>query len=351
MNEATDQTINHQEMLDRKVMDFTFEQLDRELPDLCRRARAHIQGLAQWFVDRDEVIEIAMICAILGEPLLLLGPPGTAKSQLCSRFAESLHLSSSQRFEYLLTPFTEPSELFGPVDFDALKQGRFVRRHQGMLTHVKVAFLDEVFRANSAILNSLLSLLNEGKYFEDGQAHQAELSIIFAAANQLPNDQTLTALSDRFILKVPVHHTHQTHWDELLHKGLEAEGHKANQLAPWQNGPLQFFDLLKIRRYLQLSFSMEASNQQIRDRIFPPEVMALWRRILSALELDLNLYVSDRKIIRLYRLFRTRALLHGRATVQRDDLYLLRYLAQRPNEHTFVSERVDRMLQLSNLEA
>lgn len=324
----------------------TFDQLDLERPQLCQRVRQHIDSLSQWFVNRDEVMEVATICALLGEPLLLFGPPGTAKSQLCTRFAESLHLSASERFSYLLTPFTEPSELFGPVDLDALKLGRFVRKNKGMITDVKVVFIDEIFKANSAILNALLSLLNEGCYYEEGQAKPSELQILFAAANELPTDPTLDALSDRFILKVPVQNTHHLYWDELLSRGLEAEGHATEKLAPWKNGPAQLIDLLKLRRYLQLSFIIEAQDPEIRDHAMPPQVMMIWRRIMSGLELDLGVYISDRKVIRIYKLLRARALIHGRSSVQLEDLKLLCYLAQRPGEHEHIAERVERLIAL-----
>lgn len=322
------------------------EELDRELSDLCERVRRHIDSLSQWFVAREEVIEIATLCAMLGEPLLLLGPPGTAKSQLCARFSESLHLNATQRFEYLLTPFTEPSELFGPIDLNALRDGRFMRRHEGMITHVKVAFLDEIFRANSAILNALLGLLNERVYYEEGRAKRSTLSVIFAAANELPREPHLDALSDRFILKVPVQSVHHDRWDDLISAGLTAEAHRAEGVKPWSVGPASYLDLLKLRRYLQLSLAREASDLELRDVVFPPNIMAIWRQILSALELDLGLYVSDRKVVRLYRILRGAALLRGRHSVEREDLRLLRYLAQRPGEHELLAERVDRALSL-----
>ena len=324
----------------------SLEELDVELPDLCHRVQRHIDSLSQWFVDRRETIEIAMLCAVLGEPLLLIGPPGTAKSLLCTRFAESLHLGPQQRFDYLLTPFTEPSELFGPVDLHALREGRFIRRHHGMITHVKVAFLDEIFRANSAILNALLALLNERKYYEEGQAKPSPLSIIFAASNDFPNERHLNALSDRFVLKVPVHNVHQHRWSELIKCGLTSEAYVAEGSKPWSAGPASYLDLLKIRRYLQLSLMHESRDPSLSAHFFPAEVMAQWRQLLTTFELDLGLYVSDRKVIRLYRILRAQALIRGRSSVQMEDLKILKFLAQRPGEHELISERLERVLAL-----
>ena len=324
----------------------SLSELEAELASLCDRVQRHVDTLSQWFVERREVIKIATLCATLGEPLLLLGPPGTAKSQLCARFTESLGLGPELRFEYLLTPFTEPSELLGPVDLGALREGRFIRRHTGMLTHVKVAFLDEIFRANSAILNALLGLLNERVYYEEGRAHRAPLSVIFAAANELPTERHLAALSDRFIFKVPVHNVHQRRWDELLERGVSAIGYEIEGARPWRDGPASYLDLLKLRRYLDLSLMHEARDPSLRDHFFPPAVMAEWRQLITAFEVDLGLYVSDRKLVRLYRLLRGAALLDGRSAVQRRDLFLIRYLAQRPGEYELLTERLERALDL-----
>lgn len=324
----------------------SLEDLDAELPALCDRVQRHIESLSQWFIDRREVIEVAMVCAILGEPLLLVGPPGTAKSQLCARFAESLHLGPQQRFEYLLTPFTEPSELFGPVDLHALREGRFLRSHQGMLTHVKVAFLDEIFRANSAILNALLALLNERKYYEEGQAKTSPLNMIFAATNELPSERHLDALSDRFVLKVPVRNVHRQRWDDLIQCGLTSEAYAAEHVKPWSMGPANYLDLIKLRRYLQLSMMHEARDTSLRAHFLPAEVSAQWRQLLTTFELDLGLYISDRKVIKLYRILRAQALIHGRNAVEMRDLHLLRFLAQRPGEHDLLTERITRVLDL-----
>ncbi len=326
------------------VFHLSLEQLDAQRADIVGRIQSHISDLSRALVNRNEVIEMATLCATLGEPLLLLGPPGTGKSLLCSRFAESLNISANDRFEYLLTPFTEPSELFGPIDLNALKEGRFIRKPQGSLPHAKVAFLDEVFKANSAILNALLGILNNGVYYEEGQPRQARLKILFAASNELPRDRSLAALSDRFTLKIPVHNTHGDHWDELLRRGVELENERVSGVHSWRQGAATYIDLLKVRRYLQLALAQEADDESLRDYFFPPPLMALWRRLITSLELDLGLYISDRKLIKIYRLIRGLALLRGRLVVQAEDLALLEYISQAPGEQSLISELVERAL-------
>ena len=132
---------------------WTLDQLEPEIDDIRVRIQQHRRGLKEYFVARDEEIDLAILCACAQEPLLLVGPPGTAKSDLVVKLTESLGLGAGDYFEYMLTKFTEPSEILGPIDIALLKEGRYVRRTSGMLPDCRVAFLDEIFKSNSAILN------------------------------------------------------------------------------------------------------------------------------------------------------------------------------------------------------
>jgi MoxR-like ATPase len=133
--------------------------------------------------------------------VLLLGPPGTAKSALARAIAQAF---SGIYFERLLTKFSTPEELFGPVSLKALEQDRFARVVQGKLPEAEFAFVDEIFKANSAILNSLLSLINERVFHNDGAPIQCPLVTLFGASNELPEGKELEALFDRFLLRFDV---------------------------------------------------------------------------------------------------------------------------------------------------
>src|SRR5689334_7649724 len=117
--------------------------------------------LTNHFLDKDEIIRLLMISVLAGEHMVLIGPPGTAKSAMIRMFAR---LVDARYFEYLLTRFTEPNELFGPVDIRAFREGTYTRKVETMLPESEIVFLDEIFRSNSAILNSLLTILNERKF-------------------------------------------------------------------------------------------------------------------------------------------------------------------------------------------
>jgi len=138
--------------------------------DAVERLRRHsIEPLKNRFVGRDEVIDLIALTVVAGEHLFLLGPPGTAKSALVRDFATSVH---GIYFEYLLTRFSEPNEVFGPIDLVRLREGTVATVTTGMLPEATFVFLDELFNANSAILNNLLTVLNERIYRRGAETHR-----------------------------------------------------------------------------------------------------------------------------------------------------------------------------------
>ncbi len=163
----------------------------------------HLQAL---FVGETmaENIRMLIACAVAQEPVLFVGGPGLAKTELAIAFYESIGLRKPTRlegqdaepeplatnkyYEYLLSAFTLPEELFGPYDVQLLAEGRFKRRNDNMLTGkgVRGCFLDEVFRGSSNILNTMLTLINERRYFDDGVFHQSDLAVIIGASNTTP---------------------------------------------------------------------------------------------------------------------------------------------------------------------
>src|ERR1700760_3589777 len=187
---------------------------------LHERLRLCAGSLERQFLGKDEIIRLLMIAVVAGEHCVLLGPPGTAKSALIRSLAE---LMQAQYFEYLLTRFTEPNEIFGPVDIASFREGVYKRNTAGMLPEAEIVFLDEVFKSNSAILNALLTLLNERKYTSGGQVLRCPLISVFAASNEVPGDETLNAIFDRFLLRVHSDNLDAYHFTELLQRGIVHE--------------------------------------------------------------------------------------------------------------------------------
>lgn len=178
----------------------------RTLQDLQRVHRE----LDRRFAGLEDATLALVLSAASGEPLLLIGPPGTAKSMLIKTFCELVGVdregSPSRYFEYLLTPFTEPGELFGFYDPSKLtKDGTLERIHaDSMMQSAHVVFLDEVFKGSSAILNALLSFMNERAFYDRGRRHSVPMQCLFAATNELPDSEELQAIWDRFSLRCRV---------------------------------------------------------------------------------------------------------------------------------------------------
>jgi MoxR-like ATPase len=170
--------------------------------------------LERGLLQRDVAARALLLAALAGEHVLLLGPPGTAKSELARRLQRLL--PGAHYFERLLTRFTVPEELFGPLSLRALEEDRYERLTEGYLPAAEVAFLDEVFKANSAILNTLLGLLHERQFDNGHQRLPVPLVTLVGASNEQPQDDSLLAFYDRFLLRVPVQPVDDAHFSALL---------------------------------------------------------------------------------------------------------------------------------------
>lgn len=322
----------------------TLEQLQDEAQALRERLDRFRRALARHFVDRQAVVDLMTVAAVAQEPLLLVGPPGTAKSELVLKFRDALGLPDGDYFEYLLTRFTEPSEVLGPIDINELRAGRYLRREQGKLPTGRLVFLDEIFKASSAILNALLTVINERKFYQDGAPVPVRMKVLFAATNEVPDHTELWALKDRFTLKVACRPVQETHFLELLDAGLESQTQRELNARPWAEGHATLDDFLKAHRYLTLL--MARREPRDRELFFRDEVMREFRRVVRTLVREDRVFVSDRKLIKLYKLLRVRAwIVHG-GSVEREDLQLLSYLGESREEMDLLEEKVPRLLGL-----
>jgi MoxR-like ATPase len=330
----------------------TFEELSREAQSLRDRINRFRQALGRYFVNKQQLIDLMTVCAVAQEPVLLVGPPGTAKSDLVLKFKDALQIPDRDYFEYMLTRFTEPSEVLGPIDINELRGGRYLRREQGKLPTATLVFLDEIFKSNSAILNTLLTIINERKFYQDGMPVPVRLKCLFAATNEIPEHAELAALKDRFCLKAACRPVQDDHFFELIDAGLDMQTNKDLNRKPWAEGHATLFDFLKAHRYLTMLMSRRETStdgKELRDRdlFFREELLRELRRLIKTLVREDQIFVSDRKIVKLYRLLRTRAWIFHGGAVERQDLQLLSYLGETLEEVDLLEEKVPKLLGLS----
>src|SRR5438105_4463755 len=187
---------------------------------LGQKLREVARALDERFLDKSELIRLMLISLVAGEHMLVVGPPGTAKSALVRHLSR---LVDARYFEYLLTRFSEPNELFGPVDIKQFREGTYVRRVESMLPEAEIVFLDEIFKSNSAILNALLSILNERRFFTGSQSLKVPLCSLYGATNEIPNDDALGAIFDRFLVRALSENLDSFHFHGLVDRGIRGE--------------------------------------------------------------------------------------------------------------------------------
>jgi len=279
-----------------------------------------LNSLKNEFVAKDEIIDLMGLCLVARENIFLYGPPGTAKSALVNGLA---HRIQGRSFDYLLTRFTEPNELFGPFDINKLREGELVTNTEGMLPQADIVFLDELLNANSAILNSLLLALNE-RIFRRGRETTALPALTFAgASNHLPEDETLQALFDRFLIRV--------------HCGPVPEGELGSVLTKgWVK-----------EQQIETNHSISAEDVRTIQGLIPQVNLAPVQEAYLDIIVKLRsagLALSDRRAVRLQRIIAASALLCGRSEAKPSDLWVLKHTWDRSEQREVIASIVNTSL-------
>ncbi len=273
------------------------------------------------YFERDQVIEGAFCALLTQNHLLLVGPPGTAKSQIVSELCG--RIQGASYFQWLLTKFTTPEELFGAVSLKGLENDEYRRVITGKLPEAHIAFLDEVFKASSSILNTLLTIMNERVYYNGSDKLRIPLISLFGASNELPSEEDeLEALYDRFLLRYVVDYIKE---DFRFLKMLDGEGTQAEEsvITPEE---------------------LEECRLGTQSVSVPSNILKLTARIRKELAKK-GITPSDRRFKQSVDLLKAKAYLDGRQEVGEDDLrFFENVLWREPGEITEIQSVIHQAL-------
>ncbi|HEY6190520.1 MAG TPA: AAA family ATPase [Pyrinomonadaceae bacterium] len=292
------------------------------------------------FVSKDELVEMLVTSAIAQEHLLIVGPPGTAKSELVKRFALLCSADAGRAtrdgqipyFEYLLTRFTEPNEIFGPVNIKAFQEGGGHRRTtDGMLPRAEIAFLDEVFKANSAILNALLTVLNERVFYNGGRPETTPLLCAIGASNEVPDDLSLGALYDRFLVRLWTGNVEEARFDELFQRGWQLERDRIGSGYKLELGNVTTTAALRALYHALDEVNLDGVARDYREIV---------RRIRAE-----GIELSDRRVIKLLKMIAASALRRRTLEANPGDFWVLKHVWNNPDQIPHLQAIVDPYLE------
>ena len=285
--------------------------------------------MKQSFVGKDEIIDLLGLCLAARENLFMLGPPGTAKSALVQSLAARI---DGRLFDYLLTRFTEPNEIFGPFDIRRLREGELETNTTGMLPEADFVFLDELLNANSAILNSLLMVLNERVFRRGRETRPLPTLMVVGASNHLPEEESLGALFDRFLVRVNCTNVPTENLSQVLEAGWRLD---TQSLSPTESrvAAVKAEDLRGLHRLIP----------RVNFESLRPHYVKLVVQLRTA-----GIRVSDRRAVKLQRLVAASAVLCGRLIANRTDLWVLRYIWDTEDEQEILASLIEQALEQSD---
>ena len=323
--------------------------LNRKVRNMLERFKQLLGEMNRGIYEKETEISLSLLAALAGESIILLGPPGVAKSMVARQLKTAFR--DAQSFEYLMSRFSTPDEIFGPVSIQKLKTSdTYERAVEGYLPTADVVFLDEIWKAGPAIQNTLLTVINE-KIFRNGNREMhLPLKLLVAASNELPaKGEGLEALWDRFVIRIesrPI----------KLEKNFRAmllEAHADFLGSTGELGHADFadnadFSDLKITGEEYAEWAEKICKIGVKEEVL--DAISAIRKALRAVNVDeaaerRNIYVSDRRWKNIVRLLRTSAFMQDREEVEICDLLPIYHcLWQEPEERDAIRAIVIRAL-------
>ena len=288
-------------------------------PSVLQSAQAKMQQISvemnQLFVERDELIKLMMLAITTGTNLLMLGPPGTAKSaityELCGR------IENAKYFQWMLNKTSDPSEILGPFSVKEMENDKFMRITTGKLPEAHIAFMDEVFKSNAPTLNALLTIMNEHIFYNDGKPVEVPLISMFGASNEPPEDESLDAMYDRFIFRMNVQYIHDAANKKRMHSNYVDN----------RAGLLNLVNKTTIT--LAEVQALQAAAKTVK---VPKDIINKFIRLISDLDRQ-AVHISDRRQNECFKVMQGSAVLAGRNSVTLDDFKSLVYVLWEKEEH------------------
>ncbi|MBD3343111.1 MAG: AAA domain-containing protein [Candidatus Lokiarchaeota archaeon] len=268
-------------------------------------------ALQQYFKERDEIVETMFLCVLSQQHQIQVGPPGTAKSALIESFTKGF--DGFSMFSYQLSKFSTPEELFGPFDLNELKRGNYTRKSSGMMQDSEIVYVDEVFNANSSVLNKCNSLMNERTF----EGKSAALQSLFGATNFLPEESNLVAYFDRFLFR---------------------------HLVKYIGEPNTFKSMLQLDRDFLPNKNDVIHRDEIKDlqvKLHEIDVSGIIDKIVRIREelREDGICPSDRRFRWALIALKASALIDAREVVTEEDLFVLKHILWGEKEHVSTIEQ------------